>query len=1220
MTTRTLSLFAVCSLSCAAALYADFAHDVWFVADFDRPAVMDGIMVDKEYPEGAIVEGRYGKACFFRRIARNVLLPMSDFLTATNSFEAITPSRLTPDAKAGTLEFSGGEMRFLPQPTGQPNTWSTKVVSTTFAMEVKGPAGAELVLTPEVTQLTDSQIKSLQKSNKTFSPTNCIANTVKPRTFRLTGKWQRVWNHATYDIRTRWVRRVGWHVKTSGPVTMRKFLQQPTGMSHYSDVQQPTEWVEGGFTRAEYPLQIADKALLAGFPASNGTFSCWVKTPDDWIHPKRHLRAFIYQAGWEHMWGFTGGAFSTSSGYGKAIQGLGKTIIGRTNEWTHFAATWDAGEFKAYVNGRQIVRYAQPKLLDMTKFNGVLRIGGDGMGGSADAVLDDVVIFKRALSSNEVARLAKSPTGVIGGGETYISSPPVMTAFARNDPSAALKFTVDAPKDETLDLEVEIGGVKIPVSKTKLVKGLNEVACPFRPADWRTGRYVWKTRLVRADGGVAVSREGMLTIVPSVQRGSFRVMGAPAPGKSELELLKKLGFTTVCLNNIVEKDVNRCKEYGFRYDLRYENAWQWRSTNFDFAKIRASAVKKLKPYAGDFMWDSTLVNSEVYGAGWGDTAQKFAAWREIAKKELGHEPVVAFTTNPCGVNWWKVGLKMPHGVMERSDIYDTLAWFMRRGMPQLMMTRIAADVARELSPGLSVWSEPSPSLEGLDMSADWIYSRDPWQCLGFLRYYEATPRGQRKLFYPYLAMGYWSPDFPEGACQHPTQKDPKTGKPVNVWALQTSDELKIKSMMCIGGACVDSLAFFSVDWCWGQGMTNGVLHEKGLPLQFCNGWSRYCIAEKDAAEKFGEFMRGEFMPAAKLLRNIPNLRSPVALLLPREIGYSGEFWWPRVNYVRQLIKLLSEMPIPFDVLFDEEFNVETLSKYRYVFYPQLNCITPEHDRVMRAMPSTTTFLHDDNTHRAGAVLKYPNFEHVKGLSMHFPAEKKNLEIPMTRWMGPKVDGLRERLVAWSEEDGTNAWTFVKDYKGVRYVTVVNNARRVGGCPQTDILTNATYRPMGAPFRITTNFADVDGRKVYRFNPFDGNHEADVDDGRVTLDYPAASSSVFCIYPEPLAAPQIELVGDPRAGGEAKLVVRITDESGRPAPGRQVVKLALADPDGALCDESGLYTLEDGKCEITIRFARCDKEGWLFSRWKAHVTDLTTGKTATRRFTVREAAR
>ena len=115
---------------------ADLSDDLWFVADFDRPAAINGEIFEQSVPDDALVEGRYGKACFFRRQAKNVLLPTADFLTATNSFEGIGRSKLVADVKAGTLSFAGGEMRFLPQPTGQPNSWSTKVVSIPCSLRV----------------------------------------------------------------------------------------------------------------------------------------------------------------------------------------------------------------------------------------------------------------------------------------------------------------------------------------------------------------------------------------------------------------------------------------------------------------------------------------------------------------------------------------------------------------------------------------------------------------------------------------------------------------------------------------------------------------------------------------------------------------------------------------------------------------------------------------------------------------------------------------------------------------------------------------------------------------------------------------------------------------------------------------------------------------------------------------------------------------------------
>lgn len=1181
-----------------------FAADVWFAADFDRPAVMGGEMLEHEVPDDALVEGRYGKACFFRRGAKNVLLPTADFLAATNSFEGIGGVKPVADAKSGTLAFVGGEMRFLPQSSGQPNSWSTKVVSTTFAMEVKGEAGGELVLTPEITELTEQQVKALQKSDRGFSPANCLPNVAEPRSFRLTGDWQRVWGVATYDIRTRRARRIGWKVKAGGPVTMRRFLQQPTDYSHYRGVKEPTEWVEGGSSRGECHVTITDPDLLADFPCSNGTFSCWLKTPPGWVPADRVVNAFLYQPGWESEWGFRGDSFTTDHRFGI---GFGR-LVGRTDDWTHVAVTWNAEELVAYVNGERVQRREKPKLKSLGG-KGSFTIGGNGMSGSADVMMDDIFLFRRALTADEVKAVATSPTSVLSGEGAYLASPPVFTAFPRNH-AAALKFPVDAPRDGTLTVEAEIGGRALPTGQVTLKKGANTVACPFRAADFRPGKYPWKLRLLRG-GTAAVRQEGTLTVLPAIARGAFRIMASGGTGEKELDLQEKLGFNSRCISNPEPKGVNRCEERGLRVDLRIENAGLWKSENFDFEKIRAKTVKKLKPFAGDPLWDSSLVNSEVYGTSQADEVAKFAVWRAIAKKELGHEPVVSFASAPPGVDWAKAGLKRPRGVLERSDVYDTFDWYMRRGMPQLMMTRLAADVVRELSPGATTWSEPSPSLESLEMSGDWIYSYDPWMCLGYLRLYEATPRGEGKRFMPFLSMGYWTPDFPEVSFWHPTQKDPKTGKNVQVWALQTCDELKIKSMACIAGSAADSISYFSPDWCWGQGCTNGALHEKGLPLVYCRGWERYCVGEKDAPERFGEFVRRDFLPSALLLRNVPNVRAPIALLLPREIDNSGEFWWPRVNYVRQLTKLLAKQAIPFDVLKDGEFNAATLSKYSYVFYPHLNCITPEHDRVIRSLPPTVKFLLDDNTCPGYPKLNYPNFERVQGLAQHFPAEARHLDQPMAEWIAPKVNALRAKLPAWSEEDGTNAWTFVKDCGGVRYVTVVNNARRAGGCPQAELFTNAWYRPMGSPQRIATRFAGLaKGAVVYEFN---GAGKVSPRDGLLARDYAAAESRVFAVYPKALKAPELSLEGKPTRGGEAKLVVKIADADGRPAPGRTVVRLALADPEGRTADESGLHVVENGRAEITLRFAMDDAEGGLFSKWKAVVTDLTTGESGTVRF-------
>ena len=1190
-------------------LWAEISDDLWFYEGFDRPAVMSGEILPHDVPESSYVTGRVGRACFFRREAKNVLLPTMDFLRATNSFVAIGPARLSVCLEDGTLSFSGGEMRFLPQSSGQGNSWASKCVSTTFAMEVKGRKDETLVLVPEVPELSAEDIRRIQKTQKSFSMANCQPTVAEARCFRLTGEWQCVWATATYDIRTRSVRRVGWRVKSDGAVMMRRFLQQGTNFGRYAGVDGPTEWVEGGRTRAEYHLLVEDPVLLGGFPTTNGTFSCWVRTPAGTVPDNRCVNAFTYQKGWDRSWSFDGGTFTTSNGWAKSsVHRFGPGFV-RTEDWTHFAATWTSERCTTYLNGRVISIQEHPHLANLHG-RGRFSIGG-GLGGSADAILDEIAIFRRALTADEIGMLFRLTSGLLENSGAIVSTPPLKRAFARNHADAALKLSVDAPMDMEASLSGEIDGRAMPSENIFLHRGRNEVLFGFRAADWRAGKYPWVVRLLKG-GKPVVVREGTLTILPAVERDALRIFCPSSGRKQDYALYRLIGCNALRPNGLDPAEINTCEEEGFRVLLRVENASDWQGSDFNFASLAAKVERQLRPFAGDPLWDMTRVNSEVYGPATAETVARYGVWCKIARKELGHNPVVAFSATPCGVDWKRVGMKCPRGILPRTDVYDTLEWFMSRGMPQLMMTRLAADVIRRLSPGNRVYSEPSPSLENLDVSSDWIYSYDPFACLAFLRQYSAWPRGFGKGFQPVLSMGYWSPDFMEQLSPHPTQRDPETGKPVTVMPLQTVDELKIKTMMCFAGAASDNIAFFSSDWGWGEGVTNGILHEKGLPLLRCPGWKKHCVAEKDAPGRFGAFIRERFLPAALLLRNLPNERAPVALLLPLEIGYSGEFWWPRVTYIRNLGRALSRQRIPYDVLFDAEFNTEALAKYRYVFYPQLNCITPAHDKVVRSLPEGTTFLHDENTFVAKRLLNYPNFESVKGLRQRFPAAEKDLDEPLFSWYEPRIRELRSRLSAWSEEDGDKAWTFTKSYKGARYVVVINNARRQGGCPQSEICTNATYRPMGTPQRITTHVRD--GGIVYEFNS-NGKGAAIGENGEIKRSYSAAESKVFCLYPKELTAPDISIMGVPRRGGEVELCVRMRNSDGNPAPGRQVVELTLTDSTGRMCDESGFYIVEDGVCGVAVRIPRYSDEP-ANSRWCADVRDLTSGLRKSMDFTVR----
>ncbi len=78
------------------------------------------------------------------------------------------------------------------------------------------------------------------------------------------------------------------------------------------------------------------------------------------------------------------------------------------NTWTHVATTYDGSVLRLYVNG-QLVN-SQPVSGSMPVSTGALRIGGDLVWGEYfGGLIDEVRIYKRALSASEIATDMKTP-------------------------------------------------------------------------------------------------------------------------------------------------------------------------------------------------------------------------------------------------------------------------------------------------------------------------------------------------------------------------------------------------------------------------------------------------------------------------------------------------------------------------------------------------------------------------------------------------------------------------------------------------------------------------------------------------------------------------------------------------------------------------------------------------------------------------------------------
>ena len=81
--------------------------------------------------------------------------------------------------------------------------------------------------------------------------------------------------------------------------------------------------------------------------------------------------------------------------------------------WIHLAGTWDGSEARLYVNGTEVA--TAPISGPLGAETNPVVLGGNGNGGSkavselVPGRLGDIMLYRRALAADEIARLASGP-------------------------------------------------------------------------------------------------------------------------------------------------------------------------------------------------------------------------------------------------------------------------------------------------------------------------------------------------------------------------------------------------------------------------------------------------------------------------------------------------------------------------------------------------------------------------------------------------------------------------------------------------------------------------------------------------------------------------------------------------------------------------------------------------------------------------------------------
>ena len=927
---------------------------------------------------------------------------------------------------------------------------------------------------------------------------------------------------------------------------------------------------------------LRDRELLKTFPYERGSFACWYRSPEDKLGFKS---APLFGLGgfWHFNWRWTGGEWRTTEKRGGQL-GIGKAFV-RETKWHHFAATWNEQGTAAYIDGEKVAEKASvPRDPLSAMSNAVLRIGTGGDGScAANLVVDELAFFKRDITPFEIKSLATSRSGLLDGRRRILAAPMTLPFFWRDDPAAALSMQLVVPDSAagTYSVEADIGVEKRPVADLRLVPGENDLAVPFDAWRYKAGKYPYRVALKAEGGRIAFSCGGVLEVLPRLDRDKFKFFSWGGSKSASTKYLHEIGVNLVGVSDAA--GARWAVKNGFMANLRYDNHRDEAAREFDLPRVAGEARRKMRPLSGLYAWYSVLVNTEMYGDGRYVAATNNPRFLAYAAKELPRPAVWAAKFPPLEINWKALGRSgPPRGVVDEPAV-DSLAWFVSEGMPLYRVGGVVTKTIHSLRPDVVSWSEPfyggGGFIRNFDMGADWIYDSPAGYCAYNARAQYGCMRPLGKPYMPTLGMGYWHFRIPPAYDRTKTGKD---GKPLRVAISQTADELMIKSWVVVASVPAAALSYFAAD-CW-----------------------EHQITEPDAASRYGEFMRKTFVPAVELLRGMTNAVAPIAIAYPREIDFCAGWRWGRHHFKTRWGNALGEGPLPFDVLHDAELTAESLSRYRYVMVPMMSVLTKPHFTAFDAATGRGTKIVTDEYDAFGfrngvkLPLKYDYPPDGRG-------DPKLFDIPFRSWYAGLTDEMRKLLPAWSEQDGTNAFTFVKEHLGVRYVVVVNNARRTGGAVQTEYCTAPWYNPVGTQQRIATHIRAPADSVVYdalagRRLPLK-NRNGEFAFG---MNYAAAQGRVFAVYPRPLSGLSVKVVGQTKAGCVAKAVVRIEDSSGGPAPGRQVLEVTVTDPDGRMADETGLYRAERGVAEIPLRFARDDPEGSLFRRWRIHVRERTSG--------------
>ncbi len=1160
--------------------------NLFFKMDFDSPVKIGSETLDVSLPAEGFTEGKFGKGFYFQRPSRNFLpeniaVPEDKSAFSAKNNAALSFENDGPDKVLGVTN-GGFSIRETPVTLADGKLLFTRpTTAVTGSCYVKGPKGAKVEFSVSILpeSFPEKETKALcakYLNNKLVVPDPAFAEKFRPEivhgvTVVLTGEWQRIATFAECDVRSAKSRRAIMEasVPGEGKVLFKKFQLEHSLFYPYN-TSHPTSWLPGKTARAagETGLCLTLDAIRSRFPGKEGSLGFWFRTPSESNMPAGAGGFFCFGETWRKpMWVVDNGRIEVGCAPAQYLPKPGFDCP----QWTHFALTWNEKETVCYINGEK--KRSAPRNFEDFPTGKYLFCVGKNLWSerSANAVMDEFLIFDRALTAPEIEALSKAES-TLGKGEDsgFRVAPFSVKPFYRNDPGAGITLEVSSKKAQTVRLVFD--SFTKQAMDVPLRPGWNTVKIPVHPELKAPGEGSWTLKIADSAGKTLYATSGKYKVEGQLRRDLVRFLSWGGEGEVPLEYERKLGISA---RNVPPAMTGAALQSGMMISLDLRNHGRLPQNGFDVEKTVRESREGIRDLRDSFLWYGTLLNSEAAGKWRFTTWKQYPKLFEQAQKALGFQPpvdLVRINPDMCLLPDPEIRFDSD-GVFVPGKAFRLLEWYRARGDILYTLNGETGKMVKSIAPDNLTWTEPAhPGLfRDVDMGSDWSYDVTLQEIAGRFRNGYAHAQCHQKFFQPTLAMYYWINSH------EPAMLDGK-----KYFLPRSVDELSAACWVAAGMTPFHDLSFFNT-YAWYDSETAAKMY---LPM-------------KGMADAFGRFMKESFTPAALLLRDTDEPRARVALVVPEQISFYSEKDWNYYRVKTMWLRTLSFHNIFFDVLYDANLKEKSLADYRTLIVPMRSkCSRGIHEQLLAA--SKTAEIVTD----AYCPVSYPN---MKKLAYSWKTYEQEDFQPCEDFIRLLARQNTGRTLRAAGEKGAVLY-FERLYKGRRYFIVVNNLWTTGYLSECSVkkrIRGLDYKPYGVPQKVKVFFTPEPGRGTVVYDFLKSSElplEKNGSDFSFEVNLGPGEGRLFCVYPEKFVSLKSAAGKTFRPGTTGPLHVELKTADGRSPGGRQLLEVKVTDGKGNPADESGWYVMENGSAHIPIRIALDSAPG----EWKTEVMEKTTG--------------